>query len=275
MRPLLRLLAAFVFAGALGVALALPEILPSSEGPLPAGGGYAKAPRCDVEAPAVPATTRVAFVGNSIAVETTPCLREILASRGYSLEMIANGGAHPCDLAGIARKRATPDVAVLFGLRIAVSACAKADPSLDFWLSSTRQLVDEYLARGTQVILVAAPLPAGHEGEDDAAAGYREIAREHPGRVEAVDMGRYLRDRNGVYAWRAFCVDGEPGCKGGTTGIRLHADGGDHFCSLETWRRGPCPTEFAGGERRAAAGLANAVLPILGRDRTEQGGARQ
>jgi hypothetical protein len=258
-----RLVAAFVVAAALGVALAIPELVASDEGPLPADGGYASAPRCDLAGPAIPATMNVAFVGNSIAVETAPCVAKLLGERGYAVEMIANGGAHPCDLVDITSRRQTPDVAVLFGLRTAVSECAKRDPSLDYWLSSTRRLVDQYLARGVEVILIAPPLPAGESGEDPIAQGYREIAREHDGQVHEVDMGRYIRDPNGTYAWEAYCVDGEGGCTDGKLGIRLHADGGDHFCSLETWRRGPCPEDYAGGERRAAAGLVEGILPLL------------
>jgi hypothetical protein len=45
--------------------------------------------------------------------------------------------------------------------------------------------------------------------------------------------------------------------------VRLTLDD-EHMCSDVTWRSGPCPEEFAAGERRGAAAIAAPVLLALG-----------
>lgn len=237
---------------------------------------YEAAPRCDEGSPPPPssdaAPTRVALYGNSIADEIVPCLTLIFSGTGDELLGVTQPGASLCDLEPIIEgdlndRARVPDAVVFFGLPVAVSPCSLEIPEdllMTDWIARVRDIVDRWLREGLPVYLVP-PIPAvGATSETPLALEYRAIAAEHPGRVAVLDAGTFLRDSEGLYVWEMPCLpDGEPGCQpNGNVVIRLPLDG-VHMCSDVTFRGRLCPEEFAGGERRAASALAEALFAQL------------
>lgn len=270
MQTAVRVSVATVAAAAIGVACALvPSPAPAT---VAQAAGYSAAPRCDgPRGTATGAPVRVALVGNSVAAELRSCLGTILSQRGHSLENLNNPGAAFCDLERIVRERTAqgvplPDLAVLYGVRLKVTACTRGDDSPERWAQQANRLVDFYLAHGADVVMIPPPLRIGGRGEDPSAPLFRAIARKHPTRVWVHDVGTYLRGPDGLWASSAPCVSSnEVGCKNGRLGVRDPRDR-MHMCAAPA-RDYPgykCPPWWGGGQRRASSAVANAIFRHIG-----------
>ena len=108
--------------------------------------------------------------------------------------------------------------------------------------------------------------------EGDISAGgplleaeyYQQLADADPAHVTLLDAGTFLRDADGVYGWRMPCVNGgEPGCDAqNTVGVRW--TDGFHFCTNIAFATQGCLVlEDQAGERRAAAAVAQGLIPSL------------
>lgn len=131
------------------------------------------------------------------------------------------------------------------------------------------------------VVAARPPAPeAGMTGGDVLASRFARLAARFPGRVEVLDVNRFIRDRSGAYQmWMPCVVTGEPGCNKGVVQVRLALDGGNHFCTATdhgTPTVGPCPPKDARRVRRVrrvAAGFAAALVPALDALRAPGGNA--
>jgi peptidoglycan/LPS O-acetylase OafA/YrhL len=241
---------------------------------------YATAPRCD-GAPTKRAAPKgpkleIAFYGNSVADEVVPCLTEIVHDNGSTLRATTQPGASMCDLKPIIEndlrvEKAHPDVVVFYGLPVAVSPCALEVPEAQRnreWDRDVREVVDRWTRAGIPVYLVPPVPKVGESAEDRVASVYRSIAADHPGRVQVIDAGTFLRDSTGTYVFEMECLEsGEQGCQpSGKVVVRLALDA-VHMCSDVTYRGRICKPEFAAGERRAATSLAKDLFAGLAASR--------
>ena len=231
---------------------------------------YGAAPRCDTsltpQAPLRPdRAVRVFLAGNSIAEEVTECLGQILQANGATLVASASHAIAICDLvapseAAVAERSTQPDVGILFSTQLNRTACAQETSVAE----GVHQVVEVWRKAGMRSFLSPFPAPAlSVDPPGTLVPGILREVKRHPDEVSFVDAGIYIRDAAGVYQWRMPCLPGgEPGCAAdGTIGVR-HPDTG-HFCSDGAWLGGPCAPEVAGGQRRVAAALAEAILEVL------------
>jgi peptidoglycan/LPS O-acetylase OafA/YrhL len=269
-------------AGFVVPVMAFPAIPPPVEGTAPAAGavteleGYAGAPRCDVvgEHPSVvpDRSVRVQVVGNSLAAEVRPCLRDILDQRDVEVVGFEHEDFLICRQASEIEAQATDpgtrvDAALLFLFVAYDDRCGQP------WHATIDRLIDTYVANGIHVFLVpSVTIPEGgrtdlQPGTELEASYYAERAAADPENITAVDGGVYMRDDTGTYVWRVPCVaGGEAGCRAdGTVPIRF-VDG-LHFCTDPDFAtRGCVDDAHAAGERRVAAAIAEQVLPVLERE---------
>ena len=280
-RPMVAALA--VGALALGFVipiLASPAIAAAPEGPAPTEAAaavvteYAGAPRCDVEtpAPALDPGRKVTFqvIGNSLAAEVRPCLKQIFQGRRARIVSVAPPDFLICHEAPAIEAQATdpatkPDAAILFLFVAFDDRCGAP------WHATIDRLIDTYIANGIHVFLVpTVDIPDG--GRIDFRPGaqleseyYQQRAAADPDHITAVDAGRFLRDTTGTYLWRMPCVaSDEAGCRAdGTVPVRF-VDG-VHFCTAPDFAQAKACKDpaMAAGERRAAAAIAAQVLPVM------------
>ena len=275
-------LAVFALAVTMAIpVLAFPEFAPSPYGSPPDArsavqtAAYAEAPHCDtrsvVDRPYDSNAPVVAVYGNSLAGEITPCVESIMAGAGYrSVNIPMPDGFHVCrDHKKIIEQAndpaSRPDVAIYFALAAFGEQCPGRQ-----WNEMVDDMVDTWLANGTQVYLVSTiPSPIGGfeeftPGADAERAHYQELAAKYPGRVHWVDAGRFIRNTEGEYLWRMQCLPGgEIGCaEDGTIGVRFID--GIHFCTDPQFGVHSCPNaEDAGGERRVGSAIAQTVLATV------------
>jgi peptidoglycan/LPS O-acetylase OafA/YrhL len=251
-----------------------PEPAKLTAGATDITGEYATAPRCDDAAAAeslVPHGARkpvVQLEGNSIAGEIRICLGEILAARGGRLIGVNPPGFLLCrEVPAIQRQvsKTRPDAAILF---VFLAYDGRCEP----WQETVDTLLASWKKAGTHVFLVpSVPFIPGTPEADNLSPGpqleaeyYRKLADEDPEHVTYVDAGRFIRDTSGGYVWRMPCLPGgEPGCdENDTVGVR-YIDG-LHFCTDPDFSAHGCVgAQYQGGERRAAAAVASALLPVL------------
>jgi peptidoglycan/LPS O-acetylase OafA/YrhL len=260
---------------ALPSVFAVPTAVPKNADFTGVEGGYERSPRCDDAkanaAPLRPAPVLIQLIGNSVAGEVRDCLAGIFAPRNATFETVNPPTFLIChEVPAIKDQvrdpKTRPDAAILF-LFVAYDDRCGAD-----WHASIDTLIDAYKAAGTHVFLVpSVPFVPGSPKFDDLGAGplieaeyYHQRADADPKHITYVDAGVFLRDANGVYQWRMPCVTrNEPGCDAsGTVGVR-YLDG-YHFCTDPDFAAHGCiGTEHQAGERRAAAAIADAVIPVL------------
>jgi hypothetical protein len=257
-------------------ALAFPSTPTAPTAPAPIGAGavtlqYATAPRCDGGPLPAPINRHrrltVQLEGNSIAGEIRTCLGTVLRARGATLEGVNPPGFLLCHEIPAIRDqvRATrPDAAILFAFVAYDPRCGQP------WHWPVDELVATWKAAGTHVYLVpSVPFVQGTKEQQQLSVGpaeealyYQQLADQDPAHVTLLDAGLFLRGVDGQYAWRMPCVAAEPGCDGGTVGVR-YVDG-FHFCTDPSFSAHGCVgVENQAGERRAAAAVATGLLPSL------------
>ena len=237
---------------------------------------YARLSTCDRPVVRQPAVGEVLLIGNSVADEIDECLGEVLAMSRYRLRSEARTGEALCDmlprLASEVRNGDRPPYVVIYALKAGFSICwvrhGTEEPAVtDTWMQDLALVVNLYLNVGSHVFLVPPAPKAGTTGEDVLAPRFAQLAATFPGRVDVLDIHRFIRDRRGGYQLRMPCVNGaEPGCQGEAVQVRLALDGGSHFCTAADEgapAEGACPVENAGGVRRVAAGFAAVLVPAL------------
>jgi peptidoglycan/LPS O-acetylase OafA/YrhL len=234
---------------------------------------YEGAARCD----GGPEPTRVdpdrqlliQLEGNSLAGEIRTCLAKIMQPRGVRFEKVDPPDFLLCDvLPDIAEQvqRTRPDAGLLFAFVTYETRCGEP------WHRPVDDLVRIWRDAGMHVYLV--PSPPFIEGTAQAqefrtgpqreALHYRALAALDPEHITVLDAGTFVRTDAGEYVWRMPCLaDGEPGCgEDGTVGVR-YVDG-LHFCTdPEFAGRGCVGAEHMGGQRRAAAALAQGLIASL------------
>jgi hypothetical protein len=210
----------------------------------------------------------VQLEGNSIAGEIRICLGKIVEARNARLIGVNPPGFLLCrEVPAIQRQveKTRPDAAILF---IFLAYDGRCEP----WQETVDTLVASWKNAGTHVFLVpSVPFIPGTPEADNLSPGpqleaeyYRKLAAEDPEHVTYVDAGRFIRDTSGAYVWRMPCLPGgEPGCdENDTVGVR-YIDG-LHFCTDPDFSAHGCVgARYQGGERRAAAAVASALLPVL------------
>jgi peptidoglycan/LPS O-acetylase OafA/YrhL len=279
-----------VLVTAVAVVLLIPALAYPSLRTAPTSGGtgalldavtreYGAAPRCDNAAPAAPISPgrqlRVQLVGNSIAEEVRSCLGTILQARGAILEGVSPFGFDLCLIIPavekqLANPKTRPNVAIWFALDALDPDCG---PKATFETPVLR-LLKAWKADGVHVFLVPAipPVLASASAGPDRnlyhypdLRFYNAVARRDPTGITVLDAGTYLRSEAGVYQWRMPCLPGEPGCSADdTVGVRW--TDGFHYCTYAPFgaEHNDCPSpQYQAGERRAAAGLASALLPKM------------
>jgi len=248
---------------------------------------YSIAPRCDAP-PASPLSlkkTRVFLYGNSIAGEVTECLEKIVVANGGTYVSATVAGAGLCDFLPQVRGdskglvKGSSAVAVIFALPVKISPCTGGsgaladctgecyDTLLNKFTVAANRMTRRFTRKGIPVILVP-PIPlVDTDLESPVAARYRTIAAKHPNLVTVADAGRFLRNDAGIYQLFMPCSPvNEVGCTDGTlhekptrvVWVRLFFDG-IHLCADPDFTDG-CAVEYSGGERRAAAAIADAII---------------
>ena len=249
---------------------------------------YELAPRCDSVATDSQSFVgdRVALYGNSIAGEIKECLGAIVEKRGGIFRPATQAGAGLCDFLPQARfdvknRSSRPTLAVIFALPVKTTLCTGGKGALEpcdekcqeDFVSTVKKMTALFVKQGIPVALVP-PIPPVGETSDLLTEKFLAIATENPNLVSVVDAGVFLRNDAGMYQFFMPCSPStEIGCgpespeknSPRSVRVRLHFDG-VHLCADPDFVNG-CNEEYSGGERRAAAAIAQALIenPVLRR----------
>ncbi|MEO6318815.1 MAG: hypothetical protein ABIP36_08525 [Acidimicrobiales bacterium] len=215
----------------------------------------------------------VVLVGDSIAQETTPYLRDALG--GTRLIEKYFGGTAPCDWLDNDLRATSHRVVALSFTGNSFTPCMAdgqggflhGQALLDRYRLDLTTLVDGVASTGAAVLLVGQPArgPAAADGTDAAmeVAGinaiYKDLADADPAdEVTFVDAGAQVETPDGAFAESLPCRPGEAECgPGGQNPVR-NADG-VHLCVSSG--EDPCQG-YSSGAFRFAAGIAKAVQEL-------------
>jgi peptidoglycan/LPS O-acetylase OafA/YrhL len=238
----------------------LAGAVPVSKSAAEVTASYAAAPHCDPPAPAEPLVPgpalRVQFLGNSLAVESLPCLTRALEPRNAIVTGVVKVGYPICDLlpdlrASLRDPSARPDIGIVYAAPVIDPNCGAAGQ----WEQSVRNVIKIWKPLGIHTFLVADLPAAGTARWSGERAINQKLAEEDPEHVTALDGGAYLQDANGVFQGKMPCLPGgEPGCHKGLVAVRSPVDL-MHHCAETDWPGPECPKTGAGGIRRLVASI--------------------
>jgi len=208
----------------------------------------------------VPAFDRLVLVGDSLAGEAAPVIRDLTPGRTFVERF--HGGTAPCDWvdADLPVTPATVMVITFSGNSLTpcmldeTGARLVGQPLLDKYRTDVGGLIDRATDAGAWVVLVGQPrshprfaTEATIEGLD---AVYREYAAARP-HVSYVDAGSNVELPDGAYANRLPCAEFDQDC--GPDGTTVVRGDGVHFCPVAGVS--PCPV-WSGGAFRFGLGVA-------------------
>jgi len=212
--------------------------------------------------------TEVVLVGDSIAQEAAPFLREQLGDTKVRDRFL--GGTAPCDWLGEDLEVTSTRIVVISFTGNSLTPCMGDDAGgflrgkalVDRYRADLTTMVDQVRAEGAPVILVGQPQrgPAAASADADVeVAGingiYTELA-EADG-VTFVDAGAAVEAPDGSFAATLPCLPGEVACgPDGTNPVRN--DDGVHLCPGAS---DPCPV-YSSGAFRFADAIAAAIEPV-------------
>jgi hypothetical protein len=238
----------------------LAGAVPVSKSASEVTASYAAAPRCDPPAPAEPLVEgrplRVQYLGNSIALESFPCLKRALEQRNAIVTGVVQVGLPICDLLPELREslrnpKTRPDVGIVFAAPVIDPTCGPAGQ----WEPEMRAVIKIWKRLGVHTFLVADLPAAGSSRWNGERAINRRLAEEDPEHVTVLDGGAYLQDDNGVFQGRMPCLPGgEPGCRKGLVNVRSPVDH-YHHCAETDWPGDECPPTGSAGIRRLVASI--------------------
>jgi hypothetical protein len=206
---------------------------------------------------------RIALVGDSIAQEAAPYLKDIVGED----EVIERhfGGTAPCDWLDLDPQEVATEVIVVSFTGNSHTPCMtdasgeplRGDALVRRYRTDLAALVDRFRATGARVLLVGQPArgPAagGQEEVDGINEAYQALA-EADG-VSYVDAGAALETDDGRFALTMACRPGEREC--GPDGRNVvRTDDGVHLCPGEALA--PCPV-YSSGAHRFARAIADAI----------------
>jgi hypothetical protein len=223
----------------------------------PAGSASVVAPPRVVEPPRATSTTttttlvewpqRVAFFGDSLAVETNPHLARLLDDLGIEYRFDGFGGTATCDYLDEMRETARtfrPDVVVLLFTGNALTPCITSrtggthgivteDQPLDLLAYAAAYDIDSVAALdafGPDVHVVLVAPPETRPGRSAAARIVDDLYHEHAAERANVDLlaDVELLTPNGEYADSLPCTFVEPCVVGEPVPVR--AEDGGHLC---------------------------------------------
>jgi hypothetical protein len=212
----------------------------------------------------------VQFLGNSLAVESFPCLKRALAARNAAATSVMQVGFPICDLLPSLKESLRdpaerPDIGIVFAAPVVDPTCEARG-----WEKEMKAVSAIWKKAGVHTFLVA-NLPVAGSAEWDHERDINEkLARRDPEHVTALDGGLYLQDDRGIFQAQMPCVPAdEPGCRDGLVYVRSTVDQ-LHFCSETNWGvADECPVTGAGGIRRLVASIVVSLTQAMQPDPTQ------
>ncbi len=251
----------------------LASAVPTSKTATLVTTSYAAAPHCDPPHTAEPLLPgrklRVQFLGNSLAVESLPCLSRALAARNATVAGVVKVGYPICDLlpflrASLKDPATRPDVGLVFAAAVVDPTCGDAGQ----WEHEMQDVISLWKHAGVHTFLISDLPSAGTATWSDERAINRKLARRDPEHVTVLDGGAYLQDDHGIFQAQMPCIPGgEPGCAAGLVNVRSPVDH-FHFCALTDWPTDECPKAGEAGIRRLVASIVVSLNDALQRDPT-------
>jgi len=223
------------------------------------------------------ASTRVALVGDSIALEARDDLTRRLDERGETLDAFTRGGTSPCDWRDTVSAAITPGryravVIVFVGNRW--TPCMQPNgrfptpaETVAQYRSDVADLAQLINQRGAPVYFVIPPamdpIRQPEQAQLSASVGrdvYRDVARREPG-VTTIDPAPAL---SATYLESDRCRPDEADLCSPNGTVQLRTTDGIHICPIDpddlAARAAECPVPAAGA-RRLAQLIADAVVP--------------
>jgi peptidoglycan/LPS O-acetylase OafA/YrhL len=261
-------------------AMTLPNVqlasaVPVSQATARATAAYAAVSHCSspdakprAEEPLVPDhKIRVQYLGNSLAVESLPCLTRALAARNAVVDGVVKVGYPICDLLPSLREAMRdparrPDIGVVYAAPVVDPSCGDAGT----WRNEMKAVISIWRRAGVHTFLVADLPFAGTRRWSGERKINEELAARDPEHVTALDASAFLQDDFGVFQARMPCIPGgEPGCTKGWVNVRSPVDH-MHFCAETDWPTDECPPTGSGGIRRLVAAMVVSLADALRND---------